>query len=308
MQANDPLQSYPETTDDRALGPASSIGLGEPPDGLENLRIEAPPASFSGHAERPGSTGGAPAEPAGRAAAPGLVLEGESAEGESGVGWTLRTDECPHLDALAVDVTTGEIAWRPTCKNARCPRCSRQVSAQTFALARRALDPEAHVVEGLPVERLEPLTRVRFITLTQVPEGWGAAHRAMRVWRDNLDRHGVAGQTLYVLERGDQTGMKHAHVVQHGPRKIPMDVLDASWPYGMTQIESAREAVDYLAKGVVRYVAKGLDGDAQALTDHMNLNGGRAAHWSRSFFCGEGRQAFARRNPLPGVYFVRNVH
>jgi hypothetical protein len=206
-----------------------------------------------------------------------------------------------------MDTTTGEVVWRPTCKNARCRRCSRQVSAQTFALARKALDRDAHVVEGLPVERAEPVHRVRFITLTRVPDGWEAAHTALTSWRANLDRHGVAGHALYVIEEGSRTGMTHAHVVQHGPHKIPMDVLDASWPYGSTQIESAREAVNYLAKGVVRYVAKGLDGDPQSIEDHMNLNGGRAAHWSRNFFAGESREAFRKRNPLPGIYFVEGV-
>lgn len=147
--------------------------------------------------------------------------------------------------------------------------------------------------------------RVRFLTLTRVPEGWEAAHQALKIWRKNLARHGVAGEMLWVLEEGSDTGMKHAHVVQHGPRKIPMEVLDASWPYGFTQIESARQAVDYLSKGVVRYVAKGLDGGDESLTEHMNLNGGRAAHWSRSFFAGESRDAFRKRNPLPGIYFVQ---
>ena len=207
----------------------------------------------------------------------------------NGVGWSLRDDSCPLEGALAFDRTTGEVAWRPTCKNARCRRCSRQVSAQTFALARRAVADQ---------------DRLRFITLTRCPEGWQETRQAMRIWRENLARHGVAGEGLWVIEQGSETGMKHAHVVQHGPKKIPMDVLDASWPYGMTQIESARSAVDYLGKGVMRYVGKGIDGEDSTLVEHMNLNGGRAAHWSRCFFDGMGRNAYRQAHPLPGIYFV----
>lgn len=208
-----------------------------------------------------------------------------------GVGWTLRDDECPLTEAVSVDRTTGEVAWRPTCKNARCRRCSRQVSAQTFALARRALDG---------------IDRVRFITLTRAPEGWEATREAVKVWLRHLRREGYRMHVLWVVEKGSETGMKHVHAVQWGDY-IPKDVLSASWPYGMTQIEGARAATDYLAKGVVRYVAKGLDGDGESIEEHMNLNGGRAGHWSREFFAGQGRNAYRAANPLPGIYFVRTV-
>lgn len=204
-----------------------------------------------------------------------------------GVGWSLRDDECPLEGATAFDWTTGEVAWRPTCKNARCRRCSRQVSAQTFALARRAL---------------EGIERVRFITLTRAPEGWEATRQAVRTWLQHLRREGYDMHVLWVVEKGENTGMKHIHAVQWGDF-VPKDVLSASWPHGFTQIEGARAATDYLAKGVVRYVAKGLD-QAETLEDHMNLNGGRAAHWSREFFDGMGRNAYRQSNPLPGIYFV----
>ena len=81
----------------------------------------------------------------------------------------------------------------------------------------------------------------------------------------------------------------------------------ASWPYGFTQIEGARAATNYLAKGVVRYVAKGIDGDGESVEQHMNLNGGRAAHWSREFFGGMGRNAFREAHPMPGRYFVETA-
>lgn len=124
------------------------------------------------------------------------------------------------------------------------------------------------------------------------------------MFRKNLDRHGLAGEMLHVIERGENTGMKHVHIVQHGPKKIPIPALEAAWPYGSTQIQSARAATDYLGKGVIRYVAKELDGDGSSIEAHMNLNGGRAAHWSRGFFAGMSRDAYRKANPLPGIYFV----
>jgi hypothetical protein len=224
--------------------------------------------------------------------APGLVLEGRTWSANEAGNWTLRDEECPLEGAVSFDRTTGEVVWRPTCKNARCRRCSRQVSAQTFALARRAM---------------EEVSRTRFITLTQAPEGWEETHAAMQAWRKNLGRHGVAGQALYVVERGHETGMKHVHAVQWGPKKIPMQVLDDSWPYGSTQIQAARAATDYLGKGVIRYLGKGIDGDPDSIEAHMNLNGGRAAHWSRSFFAGSSRDAYRKERPLPGIYFVQTA-
>lgn len=232
----------------------------------------------------------------------GLVLEGTLHTEPEGVGWSLRDDECPLDGALSFDRTTGEVVWRPTCKNARCRRCSRQVSAQTFALARRALEEDHELVPGRELSRLRPVDRVRFITLTRAPEGWQATRTAMWRWLQHLRRQGYAMHVLWVVEVGEG-GMKHVHVIQWGDF-IPIRALELSWPHGSTRIEAAQAAVDYLAKGVVRYVAKGLDGDQEAIEDHMNLNGGRAAHWSREFFAGESRSAFRQRNPLPGIYFV----
>lgn len=208
-----------------------------------------------------------------------------------GVGWRLRDDECPHAGSVAFDRTTGEVAWRPTCKNARCRRCSRQVSAQTFALARRSLEDQE---------------RARFITLTRAPEGWDATRTAMKVWMRNLRRSGYDMNALWVVEKGSDTGMKHVHAVQWGDF-IPKHELSESWPHGFTQIEGARAATDYLGKGVVRYVAKGLDGDGESIEEHMNLNGGRAAHWTAGFFSGMGRNAYRQANPLPGIYFVQTA-
>lgn len=276
------------------LPPATGLRL--PPSRSEPDALHVAPSSAGGEHEQGTSNGRQEAtdarEPSGDAAGvpTGLVLEGRMYTDPNGVGWSLRDDECPHEGSIAFDHTTGEVAWRPTCKNARCRRCSRQVSAQTFALARRAL---------------EETDRVRFITLTLAPQGWEATRQAVRTWLQHLRRAGYRMHVMWVVEVGDG-GMKHVHAIQWGDY-VPKEELSSSWPYGFTQIEGARAATNYLAKGVVRYVAKGLDGDGKAIEEHMNLNGGRAAHWSREFFAGHGRNAYRQSNPLPGIYFVHTA-
>lgn len=118
-----------------------------------------------------------------------------------------------------------------------------------------------------------------------------------------LRRQGIRVQWLWVVEEGEQNGMKHVHAVQWGPERIPWEDLLSWWGHRV-QIEAASAAMGYLGKNVVRYLGKGLDGEGADIEAHMNLNGGRAAHWSRGFFAGMSREAFARAHPLPGVYFL----
>lgn len=309
-----PTQSTPETHENPSLQaecldqrPATGLRLPAPRSEALPLHVRSSVEAGGECAQRTttprqppnGALGGGSPE----AAPTGLVQEGRLGPEPKGLAWTLRDDECPLEGAQSFDRTTGAITWRPTCKNARCRRCSRQVSAQTFALARKALERDQEVVPGLPVARSAEVDRLRFITLTQVPEGWEETRQAMRHFTRFHRRRGRDMNLMYVIEKGAETGMKHAHLVQWGDY-LPKAEVSESWPYGHTQIEAARAATDYLAKGVLRYVAKGLDGNGEDIEEHMNLNGGRAAHWSKGFFAGESRDAFRKRNPLPGVYFV----
>lgn len=210
------------------------------------------------------------------------------------MGWSLRDEPCPVAGYVAMDRTTGEVPWEATCNSARCFRCSRVVSARTFAMARRALDqiPKGH--------------RVRFITLTLAPEEWADLRKKMQDLVQYLRRRGIGVEWLWVVEQGEQTGMKHIHAVQWGPEKIPWEDL-LGWWGARVQIEAARAASDYLGKNVVRYLGKGLDGERAEIEAHMNLNGGRAAHWTRHFFAGQSRKGFKESNRLPGLYFLDRV-
>lgn len=205
------------------------------------------------------------------------------------IGWSMRSQPCPLEGFEAVDKTTGQVAWEATCKSARCPRCSRRVSTQTFALARRAMAEQ---------------DRGRFITLTRAPEGWQETRKAMQDLAQAIRRDlGRKTEWLWVVERGEDTGMKHVHAIQHGDF-IPGEWLYSQWG-SRVEIKAARSDVDgYLAKNVIRYLGKGLDSERLEVEAHMNLNGGRAAHWSRGFFNGMSRTAFKQAHPLPGIYFL----
>lgn len=233
----------------------------------------------------------APGEAPAGGTAPFLVLEGRLDTRES-EPWTLREDGCPLEGVSAVDRTTGEIAWSATCKSARCYRCSRIVSARSFAVARRAMDE-------LDEDRL------RFVTLTLAPEDWQTLRKRMKDLTQFLRRdRGIRVNWLWVVEEGSMNGMKHVHCVQWGDFIPWRDLL--GWWGARVQIEAADAALGYLGKNVIRYLGKGLDGDREAIEAHMNLNGGRAAHWTRGFFNGMGRDEFARQHPLPGIYFLGN--
>lgn len=118
-----------------------------------------------------------------------------------------------------------------------------------------------------------------------------------------LRRQGIQVQWLWVVEEGEKNGMKHIHAVQWGPEKIPWEDLLGWWGHRV-QIEAARAATDYLGKNVVRYLGKGLDGDRAEIEAHMNLNGGRAAHWTRHFFAGMSRKAYNQTYRLPGTFWL----
>lgn len=238
----------------------------------------------------PSAAPGTGAEGAAEGGASFLVLEGRL-DTRSEKAWTLREDACPLEGFSAVDRTTGEIAWSATCSSARCYRCSRMVSARSFALARRAMGEIND-------------QRVRFVTLTLAPDDWQDLRRKMRDLAQYLRRRGIEVNWLWVVEEGSKTGMRHVHAVQWGDFIPWRDLL--GWWGARVQIEASSAAVGYLGKNIIRYLGKGLDGDREAIESHMNLNGGRAAHWTRGFFAGLSREGFAGSHPLPGIYFLHN--
>ena len=248
-------------------------------------------ASLSVDAHPDRGLSGAP-EGSGEDPASFLVLEGRLEQSDDGRRWTLKEDPCPLAGYSAVDRTTGEIAWSSTCNSARCARCSRIVSARSFALARAAL------------KEMNP-AHIRYVTLTLAPDDWDELRQRMKDLVRFLRGRGIAVKWLWVVERGSDTGMKHVHAVQWGDF-IPWQDLLGWWGARVEIKAGHKPAMGYLSKNVVRYLGKGIDGERDQIEDHMNLNGGRAAHWSRGFYNGLGRDAFAQAHPMPGIYFLQN--
>lgn len=221
-----------------------------------------------------------------------LVLEGRLEQSADGRRWTLKEDPCPLAGYSAVERNTGEIAWSSTCNSARCARCSRMVSARSFALARVAL------------AEMDP-RHLRYITLTLAPDDWDELRQRMKDLARFLRARDIRVKWLWVVEKGSLTGMKHVHAVQWGDF-IPWQDLLGWWGARVEIKAGQKAALGYLSKNVVRYLGKGLDGDGESIERHMNLNGGRAAHWSRGFYNGMGRDEFAQAHPMPGIYFLEN--
>jgi hypothetical protein len=79
--------------------------------------------------------------------------------------------------------------------------------------------------------------------------------------------------------------MKHVHAIQHGSF-IKQRELQKMWGDRIVDIRAVHDAAKYISKSaamVSGYVGKGAS-DAQGLSIHLGLNGGRLHHWSRRFF------------------------
>lgn len=134
-------------------------------------------------------------------------------------------------------------------------------------------------------------TRVRFLTLTNAPCSWQPRRqkvRDLRRWaRDEL---GAEWEIGWSTEVGSRTGMVHVHGIEHGAQKIPQAALQDRWG-AIVDIRAVRTpgAGVYTVKDALRvagYTVKGATGDHDGLMAHLDLNGGRAAHWSRGFLHG----------------------
>ena len=115
-----------------------------------------------------------------------------------------------------------------------------------------------------------------------------ARHRVNRT-REFLKRWGEdPGFWGWHVEPNPEGTGYHAHVVQHGPKKVNKDALDqASFRAGagLTRVRKVQHAdglAEYGLKGAA-LAAYGLKG-ARGGTDYLAHNGGRLGHYSRGFF------------------------
>ncbi len=122
--------------------------------------------------------------------------------------------------------------------------------------------------------RQKPKWKVAMLTLTYAPDRkWGPnqVSGCLRHIRQYLKRKGVAVRHVWVMEY-TKRGRPHYHVLLWLPLGLTLPKPDKRgwWPYGMTKIEWAKNAVGYIAK----YASKGDSLTQPEKGARMHGNGG----------------------------------
>jgi hypothetical protein len=116
--------------------------------------------------------------------------------------------------------------------------------------------------------------------LSQASGDWTQIRQKMRNLKRLLKNRGYLAEFVWSRERG-RAGALHVHTIAHGDR-VATEVLQAVWgAYVHSQPVKASEA-----RSVTGYIAKTVF-KAGHLQTHLDLNGGRPAHWSRGFLGGD---------------------
>lgn len=195
-------------------------------------------------------------------------------------------DGCPARAGMVfLNLSTGET--RP----ARCGR-----NACSYCLTRNARRRALAIAYSRPEREL----RLSLVADAGDPDPWQTARGRINRTREYLKRWkepiGLWG--FHVEPNPEGTGY-HAHVVQHGPRKINKDALDqASFRAGggLTRVRKVQHVdglAEYGLKGAA-LAAYGLKGASEGM-EYLRLNGGRLGHYSRGFFRGADGATLAVR-------------
>jgi hypothetical protein len=199
---------------------------------------------------------------------------------------------CPKRPYWVEAIEDPVLRFPASCDAYRCSTCG----------PRKAL--EAAAVMTWAIGRAE---RARLFTATLAPPDWHKRRQKVRDMRRYLVRLGYPWEMGWTTELGAETGMVHVHGVQHGAAKVPQTVLQDLWGsiVDIRAVKAEKGAARYVTKEALRvagYVVKGGTASASGLNDHLDLNGGRAAHWSRGFLHGlTKREALAdHRRQLNG--------
>lgn len=184
-----------------------------------------------------------------------------------------------------LNLSTGES--RP----ARCGRngCDYCLAANA---RRRAL--------AIAYSRPEREIRISLVADQGDVDPWQTARTRVNRMREYLKRWdedpGLWG--WHVEPNPEETGY-HAHVVQHGPRKVNKDALDQAAfraGAGLTRVRKVQHVdglSEYGLKGAA-LAAYGLKG-VRTGTEYLRHNGGRLGHYSRGFFRSQVGETLAVR-------------
>lgn len=186
---------------------------------------------------------------------------------------------CPRRPYWVVPVERPDLRFPASCDAYRCPICGPRKAEQAAAVITWAI---------------RQATRARFLTLTLAP----ATHQQRRQKVRNLRRwaraQGIEWEMGWAVEVGKQTGMIHVHGIEHGADKIDQEAAQRRWgAHIWVEAIKTPGAGAYTVKEALRvsgYTVKGATKSAEALTEHLTLNGGRPAHWSRGFLHGRTKR------------------
>ena len=182
---------------------------------------------------------------------------------------------CPKKPYWLTSIEHPELRFPASCDAYGCLCCGPRKAEQVAALMTWAIRQAG---------------RARFLTFTLAPADWQTRRQKIRdVRRWALDQ-GYEWEIGWATERGSQTGMVHVHGIQHGAQKIPRAALQERWGaiVDVRAVKTPKAGV-YAVKDALRvagYAVKNATADHEGLLAHLELNGGRAAHWSRGFLHG----------------------
>jgi hypothetical protein len=171
-----------------------------------------------------------------------------------------------HFDLL--NLNTGELV-SGRCNTYHCPYCGPRKTRQ-YQQAAAWVRPE------------------RMVGLSELPEGFAQARKQLNDLATRLRRRGYEWEWFWAIEANPAGTGYHLHAVQKGSY-VPQARLQEMCGNRIPHIQAIRrgesgQAAAYLAKGATSYLTKGglhgLDGYYQ----HLLLNGGVGAHWSRGYF------------------------
>jgi hypothetical protein len=189
-----------------------------------------------------------------------------------------------------------ELRHPASCDAYRCPVCG----------PRKAEEAAALLTWGIREAKRRGY-RSRFVTGTLAPEDWPARRQKVRnLRRWCVHEQGCDWEFGWACERGAETGMLHVHGIQWGDDWIDQARLQARWGAHVDIREVRTPGVGvYAVKAALRvagYTVKSATASAEGLDAHLDLNGGRAAHFSRGFLHGKTkREALAAmRSELAG--------
>lgn len=187
---------------------------------------------------------------------------------------------CPKKPLDVVAIEAPELRFPASCDAYWCevcgPRKAQQVAALMTWAARRT-------------------PRRRLVTLTGFPEDWQKGRAQVFDYLRRLRSDGYRFEMAWAVEANPRGTGHHVHGVQHGDY-VPQAVLQERWGGRIVDVRALSRpgAGVYAVKEALRvagYVTKGARaGDEQALSAHLERNGGRAAHMTRGFLHGKTKR------------------